>query len=391
MQEQIPQQDSQQDNSQFPAPIRKPLDKKWVAIAICFFVLVITSGGYGITRKMVSDAPSTGSNYSPTEQFGKTGYKRNGNDIIFFDTRIEGADARTFAVLGLQEESSHYAKDKSNVYYAGKVIRNADVASFVVVEDSSTGRGGFGYAKDKSHIFRGETMLTVDIDVSSFAVVSSGMIKDSKRVYMQDYYKDTLDYILLPGADAPTFQSIGLCGCVEVSCSFYYKDKNNIFVGDKPLSSIDVGSFQYFGIYSVQQGMPYSVSYSKDRNTVYGSCGDILKDADQASFVDLKGGYAKDKNKLWYLGSVLPGADRETFQSIAPGYGKDKVDVYYEGARIQGADPNTFIIVKKGAPLNGTYGVYAKDKSYVYFDGEIVKGANPMECAAESMEGCLPK
>ena len=322
------------------------------------------------------------------------GYGKDKNGVYYFAQKIVNADIRSFTLLrdssypsseGLA--SNWYAKDKNNVYYRSDVIKNADVQSFKYLGDE--------YAKDKNRVYYGGRMLAIEVDPASFAIVGGGAIKDSKRVYFRNYNEDT--YKLVADVDAPSFQYVGVCGSLEASAGRYFKDKNHVFtqnysVGNpvKPVSYIDVLSFHYFGNHGVAQGMPYSVSYAKDKNNVYRSCGAILDGADVATFEDLKDGYARSKNKVWYLEDLISGADTASFESLGAGYAKDKARVYFAGKTIQNADVASFMLVIEYTADNKYSVVYAKDKNHVYSGSNIVEGVNPESCTTESIGNCNP-
>lgn len=323
-----------------------------------------------------------GENYPSLEGLASDWYAKDKNNVYYRSVVIPDADVHTFVFLG-----NEYAKDNNKVYYEGKILENADANTFSLVDD--------GYAKDKSHVFYGDKMLTIEIEPASFEVVGGRAIKDSRRVYFQNYYEDRYD--LATGVDALSFQHVGTCASVEISNGSYFKDKNHVFIQNfsagNPVNSInqiDISSFQYLGNYSVAEGLPYSVSYSKDKSNVYYSCGEVLNNADVTSFTDLKDGYAKDKNKVWYLADVIDVADAITFQSIGEGYARDKTHVYFVGDFIENVDVATFTLVKGDVDINEYGSVYAKDKNYVYSGGEIVEGVSPTSCTAESIKNCNP-
>lgn len=295
-------------------------------------------------------------------------YAKDVNDAYYRSSAISGADIKSFIFVG-----GDYAKDKYNVYYQGKVLLNADPKTFEIVGN---------YTKDKNHVFNGSEVLSVEISPSSFSVVTDSVIKDNKHVYFYDYLKK--EYNLLSNVDAPSFKLIGSCGSVEMSGAGYFKDNNNIFIGTKPIDLIDVSSFEYFGNYSVAYGMPYSVSYAKDKNNVYYSCGEILKNADLDTFKDLKDGYAKDKNNVWYLAKIVKQDNLTTFKSLGNGYAKNKSHIYFAGVVINVVDIATFEILKSKYG-----GSYSRDKNNVYNGGEIVQGINPKDCTNGSLAECI--
>jgi len=288
----------------------------------------------------------------------------------------------------------YYAKDSNHVYYNGKILDGADAKSFSLYN---------GLAKDKNSVFWGDKIINVEIDPSSATKISNKVIKDKTHVYFRQLYDADGNFIdekingpvfkQLYIADASTFQYVGECTCVEIICHNYYKDKNNVFVEETPLENIDSSSFQYFGYYSVHgNDMPVTVSYSKDKNTVYKSCGDILKDADVNTFENIGDGYAKDKNYVWNMAKLINGADSLTFKVLSDGYAKDKDKVYFDGSIINNVDTSSFDVVEeKLFDKNGNeiVSAYGKDKSHVYKFGKVVENVDPKNCTRETISGCL--
>jgi len=250
---------------------------------------------YFAEKIMDADMPSfallRGTEYPSSEGLASNWYAKDKDKVFYRSGMLEGADTQSIVFLGRE-----YAKDKNRVYYRGEVLLNADTNSFSFIANS--------YVKDKNYVFFGGKILDIEIDPNSFTIVDIDFIKDNQRVYFHNYYNKSYD--LMQGVDALTFEYIGSCKCVEKSCGSYFKDKNKIFIGDKPVDSIDVSSFQYFDSYPVRDGeVPYSVSYAKDKNAVYYDCGKVLEGADPVTFTDLSDGYAEDKNNKYLYGKII--------------------------------------------------------------------------------------
>ena len=99
----------------------------------------------------------------------------------------------------------------------------------------------------------------------------------------------------------------------------------------------------------------------------------LIPNSDGLSFKLLDGGYAVDRNQVYYIPTnfytVLKGADKETFEIVTSGfvsYAKDKNQVYCNEHSIERADPSSFKILDS---LNG----YSKDKNHVYHHYAIMK------------------
>lgn len=322
-----------------------------------------------------------------------SGYAKDRHNIYYIDNIIPNVDIRSFILLG-----NSYAKDKNNVYYEGKVVKDADVNTFVLV-----GR----YAKDNKHVFLGSHMLHIEIVPATFEVLIGDhyrwVIKDSERVYFQDYqgYRDYEPTSrLLMGVDAPTFQFVG--PCFSGGFTAYYKDKDHVYTESSSIESgpvkaieiIDASSFEYFGYYSssgLYSSSRHDISYAKDKNNVYEGCSKIFARADADTFINLGGGYAKDKDEVFFFATVVIGADVPTFKYIGERYAIDKNHVYFNGEVLKKADPVTFTLVKGPDPSNlGQIDEYAIDKNYVYKGYRIIDGVNPENCKSETIENCEP-
>ena len=79
-------------------------------------------------------------------------------DVVSFKcSKMEEADKETFEILSLE-----YAKDKNNVYYEGKIIKNADLKTFEVIKENP-GKillNQEQYAHDKNRIYFSSKEIT---------------------------------------------------------------------------------------------------------------------------------------------------------------------------------------------------------------------------------------
>ncbi len=111
---------------------------------------------------------------------------------------ILGADPKTFEVL-----NRDYVKDKNNVYICSwtgpdafristkcETIQNIDYNSFVLIGDPKSGfdYSGDYYAKDKSHVyFYGRVIANAD--PLSFQIIDDEYARDTGRIYYRDNYR----------------------------------------------------------------------------------------------------------------------------------------------------------------------------------------------------------
>jgi TPR repeat protein len=75
----------------------------------------------------------------------------------------------------------------------------------------------------------------------------------------------------------------------------------------------------------------------------------VIPGADSATFHAFKGtGYAKDKNRVYYLGGVVPGADAASFVALEAAAGKDDLRGYCRREPIPGSDGRTLEAIPGG-------------------------------------------
>jgi len=154
-------------------------------------------------------------------------YWKRGANVYYNLTPITQADTKTFKVLSTDKtDYESFAKDSTDVYFMGAKIDGADATSFVAL--------GYGYAKDKTSVYRGVEELegnsTTRIklaDPSSFMVLNDTYQKDKYRVY---WYA-----IPFEGADSATFE---LINDHNLSGSFA-KDKNHVYYDGKNIYGYD--------------------------------------------------------------------------------------------------------------------------------------------------------
>lgn len=229
-------------------------------------------------------------------------------------------------------------------------------------EDCSDHKG------EKMMCLDGTTVNTYNEDCSPFfcsilldgekGVTSTPFITKDQKIYYKERYPENL--ILIDGADINTFEIIGLCASMEMSRSYYSKDKKYVYINSEKSNSIDAKSFEYFGSFANGDGMPYSISISRDKNHVYFACGVAMDFVDKDSFKILGSGYSKDDKKAYYLDHILNKANSESFRVIK--YQKTKE----------------------------LYGNFALDKNYVFFEGVILRDVDPKACKSKGLQNCLP-
>lgn len=190
------------------------------------------------------------------------------------------------------QRSGSYRLDRfrNEVYYEGRLVPDADFSSF---EDL-----GFGYAKDRNHVYRFGEILEY-VDPSTFRVDrrfawNGGSLQRPGR----------------PG------QSGGGRG------HDYFKTDFDVYYDGMKLEGVHVFSFAVLG-----------EGYAKDSFNVYWE-GAVVDGAVSSSFTSLGWGYAKDAFNVYWRGVKVEGAVSSSFKVGRNGYAEDAFNSYYQGREL---------------------------------------------------------
>ncbi len=112
--------------------------------------------------------------------------------------------------------------------------------------------------------------------------------------------------------------------------------------------------------------------YAMDKNRVYRGS-QAIPGAHPASFVVLSLTHAKDDAHVYFGGTPIPHADPATFAEMDLNYGRDKNDVYIQNRPIRTCDPTSFHFLKDDLGASQ----WAIDKQCAYADGTRLPGAHP--------------
>lgn len=110
--------------------------------------------------------------------------------------------------------------------------------------------------------------------------------------------------------------------------------------------------------------------YKTDGKHVITDKGEIVPNANPATFTSLGVGYGADNGKVFYGSMEIENADNATFFVLNYGYAKDKSYAYYNGEPICRLSCN-FRVFKQGSG-------YATDNVNVYYRGILLERSNPM-------------
>lgn len=320
-------------------------------------------------------------------------YSKDKNNVYLFgDRKIANADPATFTLIS--EES--YAKDKSHIFYYDNILKDADLATFELLDNE--------YSRDKNSVYKGQYKID-GADPATFVIFSYDLSKDKNGVYYNqtkvatvdtatmkyfsgDYYYDKNNFYskdkIISGVDvSEPIIAIG---------DRIFKNKTGIFVGDGEAANVDASSFT-----NLNNG------FYKDSTNIYTSelavvTTDVTHFTVISSNPDDYTYYVKDNSNVYYIahGSVytFTGADAKTFEVISNEYTRDSTKVFFNNTppkELVGLNPNTLQILANSIVTDGslifegdkqltgadpaTFDVsnhYPIDATHVYCDGNNV-------------------
>ena len=279
-----------------------------------------------------------------------------------------------FAFVWKYEENFPQAQSQSRVQYVKSNTINSAVSNGKINQENTENEDCSVYQDERRICKDGTLVGTFDLecrtifcpvektDESEETSYYSPFIKKDGNIFVEGQYKGDRSIAII-GADAATFRSIGICGSLEMSSSYYGKDKNHVYVGGEPVDVINSDSFQYLALLRNGYGLPYSRSISTDKNHVYIGCGTVVNSVDRNSLSLLGRGYFKDKNRVYYIDTIVGAADYRTFEI-----------------------PSTF--EDRGSQSH--LGNFAMDKNHVFVEGQVLTGVDPKVCKSRGLDICLP-
>lgn len=115
-------------------------------------------------------------------------FGRNENNVYVGNEKIEGADPKTFSILGFG-----YSKDAQNVYYWKEKVPDADPKSMIILDRGLQITGADfirpTVARDKNNVFQG-TRKIEGADLESFKVIDDESAKDKSASYLYVFDED---------------------------------------------------------------------------------------------------------------------------------------------------------------------------------------------------------
>jgi hypothetical protein len=144
----------------------------------------------------------------PSNNLREPEYSKDKNNMYFRESKVEGADLKTFEIL-----SGGYAKDKNNIFYRENILMGADHDTFtnkdsefqdkyskfrqgarVDRENPDVEDLGQGYKKYKNEIyFNGRKIVGADLASFHYVENDNWMASDKNNVYMGGIVVENID------------------------------------------------------------------------------------------------------------------------------------------------------------------------------------------------------
>ena len=304
------------------------------------------------------------------------------------EKKIKDADPATFKIV-----NSPWAKDKEHVYQAWRLMENINPAD-CTADDLDGCNSLTMQALLPGHEIIGNKMyyngeLIEEADPETFVVITDPeyrrnnywYAKDKNNVYVyESTFSNNERVKVIEGADPETFEfTEDYCSSSDSHIFHYAKDKDSVFCWMTELEGADPETFEAVGYSSNYYGGSALVI---DKNNLYfGST--KIKNIDRNSLEIIKESgngnrarFLKDKNNVYFLTfsleegelNVFEQADVLTFEYLGSDYSKDKNHVYWSSGIIEDANPENFEILSER---------YSRDKVNVYYAKELINGADP--------------
>ena len=240
------------------------------------------------------------------------------NSVFFFGKKILGADVASFELINNDSRPYEYrdfAKDKSRVYYQGEVIDGLNPSVFSQ-GGTVSGRVVANQGGDDQVVLQGNYLIWRNgllriADPSTLEYIGLGIFRDSQELYsmgsISKHYETGFDV-----ADLNPAESISLLYSPDGAAEY-------LLNGNKVYALVS------------EMSLPWL---------------ELVEGADAASFKLLTNGYAKDKNNIFFDDKKLEGASVADFTTkevlddrLTLGFSEEKV--YWRNLLLEGIEPSS--------------------------------------------------
>ncbi|MCG7562565.1 DKNYY domain-containing protein [Pseudoalteromonas sp. McH1-42] len=216
-------------------------------------------------------------------------------------------------------------------------LNNVDPATFEVIDR-------FGYAKDKHLVFKSGGSIPF-ADPATFRKLSQYYAADKRYVYFKGE--------IVRGANPDNVRVID----DKWNYRGYLLSDNKVYLGtDKVFTPCDIDTFKVFDV----------GGFAKDRECVFFE-GERVTGASAKSFRGLYIDYGADHQHVYYQTKRVKGLNVKDFRKLSAEYAKDKKHIYFQD-QVTTISPEGFRVVDGG---------YAKNDQHVFYQGNILPGADP--------------
>ena len=306
---------------------------------------------------------------------GTTYYSKDKNNLYYQEVKIDKIDNKNLKIL--YSDGIDLVKNGNKIFAEGKKLNIKSPETFEIILSKYYNFPNLIYGKDDKNVYAiskfdktYSSKVIKNADVNSFEVMENSMYtKDKNNIY---FTRDNI--IKLEGADKGSFVII----TEEVDFSY---DKNNVYFRGKKINGINSDGFKIINLNNQNESF-YFLTDNKNLykliNIFDEDSGKIVKTklvtietpkVDTKSFGVIKKDsdtYYRDKNTVYYYDADykelkrLEDADRNSFISLEANFGKDNKNVFYNGNKLEGVNSDGFEILDENA-------IIFKNKNNVYF------------------------
>ena len=304
-----------------------------------------------------------------------TYYSKDRNNLYYQEVKIDKIDNKNLKIL--YSDGVDVVKNGNRIFAEGKKLNIKSPETFEIILSKYYNFPNLIYGKDDKNVYAiskfdktYSSKIIKNADVNSFEVVENSMYtKDKNNIY---FTRDNT--IKLEGADKNSF------GIVTGEVDFSY-DKSNVYFRGKKINGMSSHGFKIINLNNQNESFYFLADnknlykfitiFSEDTDEIVETKLVAVKNpkVDITSFESLKKfftNYYRDKNNVYYYNTDykelkrLEGADRNSFISLEANFGKDDKNVFYYGNKIEGVNSDGFEILDENA-------IIFKNKNNVYF------------------------
>lgn len=247
----------------------------------------------------------------------RKGYRIENGEVVFYSgfpanrAVIGAADADSFTDI-----NDNFGKDNTYAFYLGRVIPNADPATFRYLSGSYSKDKNNGYSRDLPISDDGanfDIVLNPNDTLRGYAPEGSSYARDSLRVYR--------DVNPIEGADPASFAMIPM-----FNGNYLTYDRRWVYFHDRPLDGVDGATFRKVSnFHFADKHGAWGLVLGRD---IYWS---PIEQVDLTTFAPAGQYYAKDKQRVYFSNYIATGADPATFTETTYLEGRDKNRIYSSG------------------------------------------------------------